>query len=145
MKKFKEIVSYFTPTNDSPTEQIEHKIPLMPGSVVCLQEGKLVPTNSFSTHVIGIVQSNEGKYSHVITSGIAYCLCQSNYYKVGDFVKVCNLIGTGTKYKCLNRLFKIDDVHKEKDSFAIVEEEIDLRTTYTGLVKVRLTNVSPVR
>jgi len=145
MRNFKEIVSYFNYEHlglDSGIHSVtvETEKRLMLGTVVRLKNEIIVPTDSTSYDIIGVVVDNEDEFYHcVATCGTVYCICKHNNYKVNDYVKVCELYGAANKFTDRRMNPRI----LNKFCIGQVVEDRDLRTSYLGYVKIKLGNNYP--
>jgi len=148
MRKFKEIVSLDQESNidtsDLNLRQLYSRYPCMPGSLVTmLTDYDVVNTSSYTKKVNGVVLENKQCLRPIIvvaTSGIVNCLCKNGLYKKGDLLTTCEILGVAKKYHCPE--FNIPKEIQLRESFGVVQEDIDLRTRFVGSVKVRLENVS---
>ena len=146
MRKFKEIVSYFNYENtetDIHSVMVYSKEKLMLGTVVRLDDDdKIVPSDSSTFNVYGVVIENDDPELHcVAVCGTVMCICQSNNFIIGDYVKSCSIYGAGSKHVDTKN-FELPKTYLEKVCFGKVVENKDLRTAYLGYVKIKLSGKS---
>ena len=141
MRNFKEIVSFIDPKDTSSVTKSEvkqHKKPYMIGTLVTIKNDIVEETGSNDIPYGVVIKQIDRTHSLIATNGTVFCLCKSSRYKVGDYIRVCDIYGVGSKYESRHKSFKLSNSIKQIDSFGIVEEAIDLRTVYIGLVKIKL-------